>query len=142
VHALTGFENPEAHGVLIELTRDADAKVRDWATFALGTQCETDTPAIRDALVDRLADADDETRCEALVGLTRRGDPRVLPCLHKELACESIGTLAIEAAALIGEPQLLPQLVALRAWWDVDDRLLEEAIRACSPTPRLTSSGT
>jgi hypothetical protein len=32
---------------------------------------------------------------------------------------------------------LLPQLVALRASCDVDERLLEEAILACSRDPRL-----
>lgn len=98
---MMGYENQEAHGVLIELTRDADAQVRDWAAFALGTQCETDTPAIRDALADRGADTDDETRCETLVRLARRGDRRVLTALHEELACQSVSTLVIEAAALI-----------------------------------------
>ena len=140
VLALTGYENQEAHGVLIELTRDADAQVRDWAVFALGTQCETDTPAIRDALADRLLDTDDETRWEALVGLARRGDRRVLTALHRELAYQSVSPLVIEAAALICEPQLIAELIALRGRWDGDKDMLEQAIMACSPNPDLASS--
>ena len=55
------------------------------ATFALGTQCEAATPEIRNALADRLADTDDETRSEAaMVGFARRGDPRVLPPSTKQ----------------------------------------------------------
>ena len=38
-------------------------------------------------------------------------------------------------AALIGDPILLKELVALREWWDVDHELLDDAIRACSPAP-------
>ncbi len=139
---MIGYENQQAHGVLIELMRDTDDQVRDWATVALGTQCETDSPAIRDALADRLTDTDDDTRCEALVGLARRGDRRVLPDLQKELACESVSTLAIEAAALIGEPRLITELIALRERWNGDKDLLEQAIRACSPDPLLAPSST
>jgi HEAT repeats len=142
VLALTGYEDQEAHVVLIELTSDADAEVRDWATFALGTQSETDTPAIRDALAARLADIDIDTRCEALVGLARRRDQRALPSLHRELSGESVSPLAIEAATLIAIPQLIKELIALRARWDGDPSLLEQAIQACLPDPRLVASRT
>jgi HEAT repeat protein len=142
VLALTGYESHQALDALINLTRDSEAQVRNWATFAIGSQVEVDTPQIRDALLDRVGDADDDTRYEALVGLARRGDRRVLPALHKELACESVSTLAIEAAALIGEPQLITELIALRGRWDGDLDQLEQAIRACSPGPPLAPSGT
>jgi HEAT repeats len=140
VFALTGLENHEANCVLIELTRDADTQVRDWATFALGTLCETDTPAIRDALVARLGDTDDDTRCEALVGLAQRRDRRMLTALHQELACQYVSPLAIEAAALICEPQLITELIGLRGCWDGDQDMLEQAIQACSPDPESATS--
>jgi HEAT repeat protein len=116
--------------------------LRDWATFALGTLHETDTPAIRDALADRLADIDIDTRCEALVGLARRRDQRALPSLHRELSGESVSPLAIEAATLIAIPQLIKELIALRARWDGDTSLLEQAIQACLPDPCLAASRT
>jgi hypothetical protein len=59
----------------------------------------------------------------------------MLMALREELASGSVGTLAVEAAALIGDPQLHPLLVALRGWWEVDEGLLGEAVRACSPRP-------
>lgn len=139
VFALMGHEESQALDALAELTRDPDAHVRDWATFALGTQVEADTPGLREALVERLADPDDDTRAEAIVGLARRGDRRVLPALREELGSDSVGTLAVEAAALIGEPDLYPLLVALRDWWDLDGESLAEAIRACSPCPGGTT---
>jgi HEAT repeat protein len=133
-----GQEDRVAVGTLIELTRDRKAHVRDWATFALGVQIEMDTPEIRQALVERLSDEDADTRAEAMVGLARRGDRRVLPALREELTSGSVGTLAVEAAALIRESHLHPLLVALQRWWDVDEELLREAINTCSPRPEAT----
>jgi HEAT repeat protein len=137
VLALMGHADRHALEALAELTRDREVEVRDWATFALGTQVEADTPELREALVERLADEDGDTRAEAILGLARRGDRRMLPALREELARGSVGTPVIEAAALIGDPQLYPLLVALQGWWDVDVELLAEAIRACSPGPEL-----
>ena len=50
--------------------------MRDWATFALGTLADEDTPALRDALAARLDDPDEDTRLEAVHGLALRGDHR------------------------------------------------------------------
>ncbi len=113
VFTLMGHADRQALRSLAELTRDPEVQVRDWATFALGTQVEVDTPELREALVERLADEDGDTRGEAMVGLARRGDRRMLPALREELASGSVGSLAVEAAALIGDPQSHPLLVAL-----------------------------
>ena len=133
VHVLTGQTEPLAVAGLIELTRDPVADIRDWATFGLGTQLDLDTPEIRECLMDRLTDTDDNTRCEALVGLAQRRDRRVLPALSRELKSEFVQVIAVEAASLIADPQLYPDLVALQKRWDADKQLLEDAIAACSP---------
>jgi HEAT repeat protein len=95
---------------------------------------DLDTPEIREALGERLTDEDEGARSEAILGLARRKDRRILPVLEVELASDSIPAYAVEAAALIGSPSLHALLVDLREWWDVDQNLLEEAIRACSPS--------
>lgn len=142
VLALMGHKEDRAIDTLIELTRDPEARVRDWATFALGTLVDVDTPELRQALVERLTDDDFDSRGEAFVGLASRQDRRVLPALQAELASDCVGRLSVEAASLIGDPCLYPLLVDLQGWWDEDgDReLLEEALQACrpdcgSPTP-------
>ena len=68
--SLTGDE-PDEPGiaVLIALSRDSDADVRDWATFGLGTQTNAHSPAIRAALWTSSHDAHRETRQEGAVGL-------------------------------------------------------------------------
>jgi HEAT repeat protein len=133
--ALMWSEDPRAIAAIVELTRDEDSDIRDWATFSLGNREEPDTPEIREALAARLYDSDADTRGEAMLGLVRRGDPRVLPALLESLDADSISIWAVEAAYLIGEPDLHPQLVALRGWWDADKNLLEEAIQACAARP-------
>lgn len=130
VLALTGHEMSLAIENLISLSKDSDSHVRDWATFALGTQLELDTPEIRQALADRLDDTYDDARAEALVGLARRKDIRVVEALKRELSSDCVGTLAIEAAELVASKDLYAHLVALREWWDEDSKLLERAIAA------------
>jgi hypothetical protein len=69
---------PAERGVraLMVLMEDGDEVVRDWATAALGSMLDVDTPAVRDALARRLDDPDPVVFGEALVGLARRGDER------------------------------------------------------------------
>jgi len=132
--ALGGYDEEPAMQALIDLSGDADANVRDWATFGLGSQTNVDTPAVRSALARRLADEDADTSGEAMVGLARRKDPRVVEPLLADLAVPPAGTLVLEAARELADPQLHTALVRLREHPGVDDRLLEKAIKACTPT--------
>jgi HEAT repeat protein len=69
---------------VIALSCDEDSNVRDWATFGLGSIIDIDSTAIREALLARLKDDDDETRIEAIEGLALRGDARVVPVILRE----------------------------------------------------------
>jgi len=89
--ALAGRGAAPAVDALIRLSRDEESDVRDWATFALGMLSAHDTQELREALVDRLGDADAETRLEAVHGLAVRGDARAVePAL--ELLAEAART--------------------------------------------------
>jgi hypothetical protein len=130
VQALTCRQEPLALAGLIALSKDANSSVRDWATFGLGTQSDADTPAIRDALAERLFDHDVDTRCEALVSLAKRQDPRVIPAILEELARDDVGSLAIEAAGLMPDAAFLPELEAILLT-NPDDEDIIAAIEAC-----------
>jgi HEAT repeat protein len=114
VQGLSGQELPEAVAALIELSGDPDDDIRNWATFELGTQLETDVPELREALLRRVSDPHGEIQGEALVGLARRKDPRVLEPLVAALSAPTVLVLAVEAAELLEDPRLLPVLVQLR----------------------------
>jgi hypothetical protein len=71
----------------IAMSVDVNPDVRDWACCALGTQFRgIDTPALRAALVARLDDIHTDARCEALLGLAYRRDPRALPYIRRPLS--------------------------------------------------------
>jgi len=78
---LLGLTDPPAIDTLVELSGDDDPHVRNWATFGLARQVNTDTPAVREALLARGSDPDDDARAEGLIGLVRRRDDRVVPVL-------------------------------------------------------------
>lgn len=131
--ALTGYDEPVAIQMLIDLSNDKVAEVRNWATFGLGTQLESDTPHIREALASRLQDPEEEVRGEALVGLARRKDQRVVQALKQEFQAEDVHPLFVEAAELIADSELYEPLLNLS---DVNagSKTLKQALIACKPT--------
>jgi len=137
--ALSGHDDPRAIRSLVELSGDDDAEVRNWATFGLGTQTELNTHEIREALVQRLDDCDDETFGEALVGLARRGDRRVIPSLITALGNDNVDHFALEAAELIAAPELSEPLNRLKCVQTDNLDLLDRASAACSETIARTS---
>ena len=110
VMALSGREDSISVRTLIELTRDPAGLVRDWSTFGVGTLIDLDTPRIRRILRERLADTDNETRCEAIMGLAKRKDRSTKGALLLELASDRVTTLAFEAAAEYGDRDMILHL--------------------------------
>jgi hypothetical protein len=95
--------------VLVRLTTDSVADVRDSACHALGVRLsEVDTLAVRDALAERLFDVHRGVACEALVGLARRFDPRVLPALRARLSGDDVWLMELMAAGAFGDATLHP----------------------------------
>ena len=110
VYALMGCEHPLAIKTLINLSKDESREVRDWATFGLGSQIDTNTPNIRRALRARLSEAHDEIRGEALLGLAKRRANRVTSVIIKELQKRAPIYLFLEAAEAVRSPKVLPVL--------------------------------
>lgn len=81
-------EDPASHPGLMLLMMDDDQDVRDWATFGLGVLGDLDSARVRDALARRLDDAFENVRLEAIAGLAKRRDTRVLPALIEALESE------------------------------------------------------
>jgi HEAT repeat protein len=92
------FDVPIAIETLLALTHDLDEDVRDWATFGVGVLGASDSPEIRDALVRRLSDSNEDVREEAMVGLGKRKDRRVLSPLLGALEQPTPADRAVEAA--------------------------------------------
>jgi HEAT repeat protein len=140
VQGLSQHPDAIAIATLIELTKDEDEDVRNWATFGLGTLVNTNTAEIRAALLERMTDSHDETRGEALVGWARREDPRVLEAIIQELSSEHVGQLALEAADALGDSRLLPALLRLEHDWqgghESHVETLRDALRCCSVLER------
>jgi HEAT repeat protein len=109
---------------LIELTRDVDGDVRDWATFGVGVLGDADSVQIRDALAARLCDTHQDAREEAVVALAKRHDGRVLPPLFEMLRQPEPSTRIFEAASLmLGMEQDEPEMKALEYITALEKRL-------------------
>lgn len=132
----------DALDALIGLSRDEDAQVRDWATFALGRQTSRDTPALRDALRARLDDPDFDTMSEAVAGLAARGDGAAATALARALAQGDAlddPSLLLEAARRLADPRLLAALRAARQAADWPAHVVDDwaaAVSACGGDPR------
>jgi hypothetical protein len=128
------LERPGGVGldVLMNLTRDEDPEVRNWATFSLGWQLPIDGDPIRDALWERIVDPYPEVREEAARGLARRRDRRATPYIAELLARDDAHVHTFDAAAFLHEPALLPLLANFNA----ADHGVGEALLECDPAAR------
>ena len=98
--ALGCFPNePTSVSGLMQLARDHDSDVRDWAVFGFGMQGSADSVEIRELLFSCLHDEDVDIREEAAVGLAIRQDERVLPFLMQAFGNEAVGERITDAAA-------------------------------------------
>jgi HEAT repeat protein len=134
--ALEGREDSVSVEGVIKLSRDSDRDVRNWATFYLSWLDEVENPEIDNALFERTSESDAEIRGEALIGLAKRQNMRVLEPLKTELAGEFHGAWCIEAAHELKNFELKPLLVELKYRLSAQDteafgKELEEAIDSC-----------
>jgi HEAT repeat protein len=106
VFGLLGQTDPRAVACLIALSADPEAHVRDWATFGLAVQIDTDTSALREALHARLHDPDGNTVGEAMVGLARRKDARVIAPLLAVLQTGDVRDIPTPELVWLGRQQL------------------------------------
>jgi len=113
--ALGSYAEPDATAALLKLARDRDDDVRDWATFGIGALRDTDDEAIRALLWDNAHDPDRDVRGEAVVGLARRGDPRVIELLKERLNDGDCRGYELEAVQEMPRPELLGPLHTLLA---------------------------
>ncbi|CAN5467319.1 hypothetical protein BH10PLA2_BH10PLA2_14490 [soil metagenome] len=134
VFGVLGHPDTLAIATLIELSRDQDDDVRNWATFGIGRQIDVDTPQIRAALLERVVDEDEDTRGEALFGLARRKDQRIVEPLIQELNRCSVAKChhSIDAAEELADPRLLPVLMNLKQSELPGNTTFDDAIRRCS----------
>jgi HEAT repeat protein len=124
--ALGTYPNAEASVfTLLELARDAEADVRDWAVFGIGVLGDRDSEEIRNVLVDSLADENGDVREEAMVGLAKRNDLRVLPTLIEALSQPTYTVRVAEAAYTMLGMHSKPE------GWDADDYVV--ALRQSFP---------
>ncbi|MEN2401728.1 hypothetical protein GKZ90_0018210 [Flavobacterium sp. MC2016-06] len=110
VFSLLGIDNLKAIETLIKLSTDKISNIRNWATFGIGTQIEVDNENIREALWNRVNDKYQETKLEAIVGLAKRKDNRVIEIIKREILDGEYGTLLFEAIIETEDKIFLPLL--------------------------------
>lgn len=140
LHAVRRSGHPDAVSALINLSRDPVDDLREWATFALGSQLPlVDGVDVREALAARLTDGHEPTRDEAVIGLGLRGDARALGPLRAQLERGFVGLALFEAARALASPMLSEVLATLKKDVRVQATLTEEeqaelaaALQACA----------
>ncbi len=98
---------------LVAWSRSANAHVRNWATAVLAVR-DSDSEAVRSALLDRLADSDRATRDQALLGLALRRDGRAIVPLIRALGEDGADSVLVAAAGCFacGQDAVLDRALA------------------------------
>ncbi|WP_298517427.1 HEAT repeat domain-containing protein [uncultured Kordia sp.] len=111
--ALSCIEQQTAIHSLIQLAKDKHHDVRNWATFGLGSQIETDTTEIRNTLWHNIEDTDQDVRFEAMVGLAKRKDQRIVAILKTKLeTLDEDSYDVLEAIEALQDTTFIPLLTA------------------------------
>lgn len=110
VFAIGGVNKPLAVRTLILLSKDKFSSIRNWATFGIGSLIEENSEMIRDALWARVKDAHQETKLEAILGLAKRKDSRVIEIIKKEIVNGEFGIVLLDAIDELRDKQFLPLL--------------------------------
>lgn len=139
VFALLGKEEPIAIQTLIELSKDNDSEIRDWATFGIGTQIEIDNDEIRKALWKRIKDKDEGARFEAIIGLAKRKDQRVKNILETELQnIDEFGSLILEAIEELNDKAFIPmieeQIIKNKKFKKIEESWLQNTLEKLTQT--------
>ncbi|WP_346908693.1 HEAT repeat domain-containing protein [uncultured Roseibium sp.] len=130
---LSGGELAEANlRLLVKMTSDPDLSNRDWATFLLAQE-DTDTDAIRTALIRASEDENEFVRAEAVLGLAKRDPSLALPLVQKALKADSVVFAMFQAAEYCAHPSLIEDL---RRWTEPSgepflDSRATDALTAC-----------
>ena len=138
-YSLGSVSDDDAIACKIALSKDPVDDVRNWGTFGLYLALEGDQykrQDVRDALYERVNDSHQETHHEALEGLARCKDPRVIEPLIAALRCENEWLLSvIESANEMADPALYQALIALKASLTGSEEIdeLDEALASCTP---------
>jgi HEAT repeat protein len=107
----------QIRSALLRLMDDDDEDVRDWATFGLRDE-QYDDPEVRRRLWQALDDPNAEVRGEAASALAGFGDRMLIPRLETLLREDTaISPCYIEAAQELGDPSLLPAVLAAAERW-------------------------
>lgn len=109
VAALGFIENEKAINVLIKFSKDKADHIRNWATFYIG-QVDFDNENIREALWNRVNDKHQETRLEAITGLAKRKDDRIIEVIKQEIIKDDFGSLLFEAILETENKDFIPIL--------------------------------
>jgi hypothetical protein len=110
VSSLLGVDNNQAIDTLIDLSNDTVSSIRNWATFGIGSQIETNSDKIKKALWNRINDKNQDTKLEAIVGLAHRKEMNVKEVIKQELTRGEFGTLLFEAIELLDCVEFIPLL--------------------------------
>lgn len=120
--ALGTFEEQEAIEALIILCQDEDFDTRNWATFSLGRQCETNTEEIRDTLYENLKDEEKEVRGEALLGLALRKDMRVKEAIIEDLKNDFYGSWVFSSIVEMPDKEYMKLFETYILTLDISDK--------------------
>ncbi|MHC5224680.1 HEAT repeat domain-containing protein [Ignatzschineria sp. LJL83] len=117
--------------LLENLSKDSSNLVKNWAAFAINIH-KYDTAEIRESFVEMLNSQDREIQLEAITGLSRVKDQRVVAVLKQELLCalESDTVLddIIRAVSDLGDSGFIPLLEQLVKQYYDEDGFIQNTI--------------